>query len=211
MSNQTTSPVSVIEGKGYMTDEKGRLIPVDAIKPIDLLRDETVINITDRVKALNGLMTQKKSALFELIHDFLELSASAYDTEYGGKKGNVSLLSFDGKYKVQIAISDTIVFDERLQIAKNLIDECIGEWSAGSDTKIMTLVNDAFQVDKEGKVSTYCVLGLRRHNFDDPKWLDAMQAISDAMQVTSSKEYIRVYERNEHDKYIQIPLDFSKV
>ena len=127
MSNQTTSPVSVIEGKGYMTDEKGRLIPVDAIKPIDLLRDETVINITDRVKALNGLMTQKKSALFELIHDFLELSASAYDTEYGGKKGNVSLLSFDGKYKVQIAISDTIVFDERLQIAKNLIDECIGE------------------------------------------------------------------------------------
>ena len=211
MSNQTTSPVSVIEGKGYMTDEKGRLIPVDAIKPIDLLRDETVINITDRVKALNGLMTQKKSALFELIHDFLELSASAYDTEYGGKKGNVSLLSFDGKYKVQIAISDTIVFDERLQIAKNLIDECIGEWSAGSDTKIMTLVNDAFQVDKEGKVSTYRVLGLRRHNFDDPKWLDAMQAISDAMQVTSSKEYIRVYERNEHDKYIQIPLDFSKV
>lgn len=208
---QAGSTVTTLNGIDYMTDEKGRMIPVDAIKPIDLLRDETVINITDRVKSLSSLMSQKKTVLFELIRDFLELSASAYSTEYGGKKGNVSLTSFDGKYRVQISVSDTIVFDERLQIAKNLIDECIGDWSEGSDTKIMTLVNDAFQVDKEGKVSTYRVLGLRRHNFDDPKWLDAMQAISDAMQVTSSKEYIRVYERNEHGKYIQIPLDFSKV
>ena len=141
----------------------------------------------------------------------MELSASAYDTEYGGKKGNVSLTSFDGKYRVQISVSDTIIFDERLQIAKNLIDECIGDWSAGSDTKIMTLVNDAFQVDKEGQVSTYRVLGLRRHDFDHPKWLKAMEAISDAMQVTSTTEYIRVYERDEHGKYQQIPLDFSKV
>lgn len=209
--NQTSSPVTTLNGVAYMTDVKGRLTPVDAIKPIDLLRDETVINITNKVLALNSMMTQKKVVLFELIYEFLELSASAYDTEYGGKKGNVSLFSFDGKYKVQISVSDTIVFDERLQIAKTLIHECIGDWSAGSDTKIMTLVNDAFQVDKEGKVSTYRVLGLRRHNFDDPKWLDAMQAISDAMQVTSSKEYIRVYERNEHGKYVQIPLDFSKV
>lgn len=209
--NQTSSPVTTLNGVAYMTDVKGRMTPVDAIKPIDLLRDETVINIADRVKALNGLMAQKKEVMFALIYDFLELSASAYDTKYGGKKGNVSLFSFDGKYKVQISVSDTIVFDERLQIAKTLIHECIGDWSEGSDTKIMTLVNDAFQVDKEGKVSTYRVLGLRRHNFDDPKWLEAMQAISDAMQVTSSKEYIRVYERDEQDKYQQISLDFSKV
>lgn len=208
---QAGSPKTTLNGIDYMTDEKGRLIPVDAIKPIDMLRDETVINIADMVRAISAMMAHKKDLMFELIYDFLELSAAEYGTEYGGKKGNVTLPSFDGKFKVQVSVSDTIVFDERLQIAKNLIDECIGDWSVGSDTKIMTLVNDAFQVDKEGKVSTYRVLGLRRHDFDDPKWLDEMQAISDAMQVTSSKEYIRVYERDEHDKYIQIPLDFSKV
>ena len=208
---QTTSPVTTIDGKDYMSNDKGGLMPVDAIKPIDKLRDETVYLAAQKVIALNKMMKAEKEALFALIYDFLELSANEYDTKYGGKKGNVSLPSFDGKYKVQIAMSDNVVFDERLQIAKTLIDECIGEWSAGSATEIMTLVNDAFQVDKEGKVSTYRVLGLRRHDFDHPKWLKAMEAIADAMQVTSTTEYIRMYERNELDIYIQIPLDFSKV
>lgn len=75
----------------------------------------------------------------------------------------------------------------------------------------MALINDAFQVDKEGKVSTYRVMGLKRHDFDHPKWLKAMQAIQDATQTASTKEYLRVYERNEDGKYQQIPLDFSKV
>ena len=62
MNDQTqiSSPVTTLNGVAYMTDIKGRLTPVDAIKPIDLLRDETVINIADRVKALNSLMAQKK-------------------------------------------------------------------------------------------------------------------------------------------------------
>ena len=98
-----------------------------------------------------------------------------------------------------------------LQVAQNLIHECISEWGASSAKEIMTLVNDAFQVDKEGKVSTSRVLGLRRHNFEHPKWERAMEAIADAMQVTSSTEYMRFYERDAEGKYHQIPLDFSKV
>lgn len=210
-AKQTATPVTILNDTEYMTDDKGRLNPVAAIKPIDLLRDETVTDIAEKVLRLNSIMKSEKEALFTLIYDFIELSANEYDTEYGGKKGNVSLPSYDGKYKVQIAVSDTIVFDERLQIAKNLIDECIGEWSAGSAKEIMALVNDAFQVDKEGKVSTYRVMGLKRHDFDHPKWLKAMKAIQDAAQIASTKEYLRMYERDEHGKYVQISLDFSKV
>ena len=211
MSKETATPVTILNDTEYMTDEKGRLNPVAAIQPVDLLRDETVTDIAAKVLRLNALMKSEKEALFSLAYDFLELSANEYETVYGGKKGNVSLHSYDGKYKFQIAMQDKTVFDERLQIAKNLIDECIGEWSAGSATEIKALVNDAFQVDKEGKVSTYRVMGLKRHNFDHPKWLKAMQAIQDATQVTSTKEYMRVYQRDEHGKYVQIPLDFSKV
>lgn len=211
MTKETATPVTILNDTEYMSDEKGRLNPIAAIQPVDLLRDETVTDIAAKVLRLNALMKSEKEALFSLAYDFLELSANEYETIYGGKKGNVSLHSYDGKYKFQIAMQDKTVFDERLQIAKNLIDECIGEWSAGSATEIKALVNDAFQVDKEGKVSTYRVMGLKRHNFDHPKWLKAMQAIQDATQVTSTKEYMRVYQRDEHSKYVQIPLDFSKV
>ncbi|STY90300.1 DUF3164 family protein [Moraxella bovis] len=55
------------------------------------------------------------------------------------------------------------------------------------------------------------VLSLRSLDINDEKWLQAMDAISDAIQVVSSKEYIRVYERDNDGKYQQITLDFASL
>ena len=103
------------------------------------------------------------------------------------------------------------MFDERLQVAKQLIDQCLHEWTADSNDNIKAIINNAFQVDKEGKINTRRVLGLRSLQIHDAQWLKAMDAISDATQVVSSKEYIRVYERDDEGKYQQISLDFSNV
>lgn len=66
-------------------------------------------------------------------------------------------------------------------------------------------------MDKEGKINTRRVLSLRSLDINDEKWLQTMDAISDAIQVASSKEYIRFYERDEHGKYQQISLDFANL
>ena len=127
-------------------------------------------------------------------------------------------MSFDGKYKVQIAIHDNLVFDERLQVAKSLIDECLRDWTKDSNDNIKAIIDNAFAVDKEGKINIRRVLSLRSLNITDDKWQkamiaisDATQVISDATQVISSKEYIRFYERDEHGKYGQISLDFANL
>lgn len=196
---------------GYMVNAKGHLIPVDAVKEIDKIRDELVKKLVSVAKELNQTMRDTKEKLFGEFEDFIALSASEYDTKIGGEKGNTSLLSFDGKYKVQLAVSDNLVFDERLQVAKQLIDQCLHEWTADSNDNIKAIINNAFQVDKEGKINTRRVLGLRSLQIHDAQWLKAMDAISDATQVVSSKEYIRVYERDDEGKYQQISLDFSNV
>jgi hypothetical protein len=72
-------------------------------------------------------------------------------------------------------------------------------------------VNDAFQVDKTGKVSTTRVLGLRRLDIDDPDWQKAIKAITDSIQISGSKQYIRFYERQENGKYKQISLDIAAI
>lgn len=204
-TNQTEVPA------GYMQNAKGHLIPSDKVKDIDKLRDETVNKILAAAKKLQATMREQKADLFADLNDFIELSAAEYDTKLGGKKGNIGLNSYDGKYKVQLAISENIVFDERLQIAKTLIDECIHEWSEGSNDNIKALINDAFNVDKAGKINTNRVLGLRRLDITDKKWLKAMDAISDAVQVTDTKEYMRFYERDENGTYHQVSLDFSSL
>ncbi len=196
--------------QGYKRNTQGHLVPVETIKEIDLARDDLVREIATRAKTQSSQLRDFKAGAMDDIQAFLELSAEKYGVELGGKKGNVTLLSFDGRYKVQRAIAEHLVFDERLQVAKELIDNCIHRWAEGSAMEIRALVEHAFQVDKEGKVSTTRILGLRRLDIKDKEWLSAMEAIADSMQVSGRKSYIRVYERvGESDHYRPISLDVA--
>lgn len=106
---------------------------------------------------------------------------------------------------------DNIAFDERLQAAKALIDECLHEWTEGARAEVITLINDAFRVDYRN-IRTGSVLALRRLQIDDERWQRAMQAIGEAVQVVSTKAYVRIQERvGDTDQYRSIPLDIAGV
>ncbi|MNZ56465.1 hypothetical protein D3C78_744120 [compost metagenome] len=197
---------------GYRRDAQGRLVHEDQIKPVDKLRDELVTTLVERARSTHAALVQYKAAAFGEIEAFLDLSAQEYGAKIGGKKGNVSLLSFDGRYKIQRAIQESIVFDERLQVARALIDNCLQEWTADARPELAVLVNDAFCVDTKGEIRTARVLALRRLDITDERWLRAMDAIGDACQVAGSKSYIRVYERvGDSDQYRAISLDIAGV
>ena len=197
---------------GYRADAKGCLVPEALIKPIDRTRDELVQELGRQARIVSAGLCEFKARVFADINAFVDLSAEQYGVKLGGKKGNLTLFSFDGAFKVQVAIAEHMVFDERLQAAKQLIDECIQTWTEGSSDEIKALINDAFQVNKEGKINTARVLGLKRLNINDEKWLRAMQAIADSVQVAGSKPYIRIYERvGDTDQYQPISLDVAAV
>lgn len=196
---------------GYLEDARGAMIPIGKVKPIDKLRDETVRELFEMARVLRGRMESTKEHLFQEFQSFVELSANEYDVKHGGAKGNITLLSFDGSLKIQIQVSDNIQFDERLQVAKKLIDECLHDWSAGANDNLLALINSAFAVDKEGNISTGRVLGLRRLDISDEKWERAMTAITDSVTVTSSKEYMRFYERLDDGSYESLSLDFAAI
>ncbi|MFA5751083.1 MAG: DUF3164 family protein [Candidatus Paceibacterota bacterium] len=195
----------------FMPDHRGNLVPKTMVKSIDLLRNDLVNKIVDQAIRTSNVLTSFKALATTEIVAFVEQSATEYNVTIGGIKGNIQLLSFDGKYKVIKSINDYIVFDERIQVAKQLVDECISKWSKDAMSEIQILVNHAFEVDKQGKINTERILGLRRLNIDDEQWKKAMDAIGDSIQITGSKEYIRVYERKNNGKYEQIPLDLSSV
>lgn len=196
--------------EGFRQDAKGRLVPVEMIKAIDLARDELVIELVEKAKAISTTLAAFKATAFGDIKAFVEMSAEQYKATIGGKKGNVTLLSFDGRYKIVHAVQDSIKFDERLQAARALIDECAAEWTQDARSEVRVLVNEAFRTDKVGEISTGRVLALRRLEISDLRWQRAMQAISDAVQVVGSKSYVRIYERiGDSDQYASIPLDIA--
>ncbi|HIF5498294.1 TPA: DUF3164 family protein [Pasteurella multocida] len=201
-----------IEGKTYWRDATGALTPDNLVRDIDKERDELVQAWATKAKALNRDIGVFKDGIFGDIGAFIELSAEKYGAKVGGNKGNVTLFSYDGRYKIQRAINESLQFDERIQAAKVLIDECLNEWSEGSRPELKALIERAFNVDKEGNLNTSRILGLRRVEIQDPRWLRAMQAISESVQVVSSKAYVRMYERvGDSDKYVPIALDVAGV
>lgn len=197
--------------EGFLQNAKGDLVKVENIKQVDLLRDELVKQIVAKAEPLAKNLKTFKDNTFSEINAFIEQSINEYGTTFKGKKGNIQLLTFDGKFKVEKAVQDRIAFDERLQAAKLLVDECLTEWSEGANTNLTIIVKDAFQVDKKGNTRVGSILSLRRYEISDERWKRAMQAISDAVQVLDSKTYIRLYERDDNGVYRLIPLDIASV
>ena len=195
--------------QGYMKDAQGRLVPEGMVSEIDRARDALVREIVADAGKIAKQLADFRLRVLDDIQAFIELSAEKYDVRMGGVKGNVSLTTFDGEYRILRAINEYIVFDERLQVAKALIDECIRDWSDGSRDEIRALINDAFCVDKAGRINTQRILGLRRLAITDDKWKMAMDAIGESIQVAGSRTYVRIYQRGPDGSYRHLNLDLA--
>lgn len=204
--NDTTIP------DGYMRNAAGHLVPEDQVREQDKLRDDLVRTLATQARELNAqLAAFKKQALGD-IEDLIQIAAERYDTRVGGRKGNVSLTSYDGRYKVQRHVADRIAFTEELEAAKELINACITRWSEGANNNIRALVDRAFRTDTQGQIKTAAVLELLRLEIDDAEWQRAMDALRDSIQTVGTAIYVRVYERiGDSDQYRAVPLDLASV
>ncbi|MBX9935437.1 DUF3164 family protein [Giesbergeria anulus] len=206
MTETTTIP------PGYWQDANGNLVPESKIKDIDKLRHQVVTDLCRMAQDSSASLAKFKLDAMQEVAALVATSLEQYGVKSGGNKGNVTLVSFDGKFKLVRQMQDRIVFGEQLMAAKALIDECVQTWSQGASDNIRVLVNHAFQTDKEGKINTGRVLSLRRLDIKDEAWQQAMQAIADSMQTASTKPYIRFYQRHEATgEYLPISLDVAAV
>ncbi|EKE75213.1 DUF3164 family protein [Gallaecimonas xiamenensis] len=196
---------------GYRKNALGHLVPEDKIKPIDVIRDDLVMRLVQQAQAEQQRLAAFKAGAMSEIASFVELSAEQYNVNWGGRKGNVSLTSYDGEYQVQLAQGEHRKFDERIQAAKSLIDQCIGEWSEGASSELRALIDHAFRVNKEGHIDVNQVLSLRKLSIEHPTWLAAMDAIADSINVVGTSSYLRLYQRDEQGRYKQLSLDIAKL
>lgn len=197
---------------GYMRNASGHLVPRDQVREQDLLRDQTARELSTAALALHKALAEFKARALGDIADLVKIAGERYDVSLGGKKGNVSITTYDGRYKVQRSVAERITFTEELEAAKALINSCIERWSQGANPHIRALVDRAFRTDAKGQIKTAAVLELLRLEIDDEEWQRAMEAIKDSIQSTGTAIYVRVYERiGDSDQYRAIPLDLAAV
>lgn len=198
--------------EGYMQNATGDLVRIENVRDHDLLRDQVALDIAAKAKQLEQALTKFKSETLSDIEDLISIAAEKYGKKMGGKKGNVSILSYDGRYKILRVHADQITFTEELKAARALFNDCINNWAKGANDHLRTLIGSAFKTNGKGELKKSELLKLLRHKIDDPNYQKACEALKDSILVVGTTTYLRVYERvGKTDQYRQIALDVAQV
>ncbi len=198
----------------YRINSKGEKVHIDLIKKDEQMRDDLVNKLLDEATAFKGIMGEFRAKAESEVDKYFEELMEKYhiDPKAKSKKGNITLENFSSTAKVQIAISDKLQFDEKIQLAKMKFDEYFEQVTEGSSEEIKLLITKAFDVDKEGNVDVKKILELRSYNIRHPKWVEGVALIEESKKIVSSKSYIRFYKRESPDKaWEHVSLDIAAV
>ncbi|SED74137.1 DUF3164 family protein [Pseudomonas anguilliseptica] len=208
MANTNQTPVPA----GYVRNGAGHLVPEHQVREHDKLRDQVALELSGMALSINTLLVDFKKKALADIDDLIAISHERYGVTIGGKKGNASITTYDGRFKVERQMAERLTFTEEILAAKELIDRCIRKWSEGADQHLRVLVDRAFRANKQGQIKTGDVLSLLRIEIDDPDWKLAMEALKDSIQVNGTAIYIRVYQRvGDTERYDPINLNIAAV
>jgi hypothetical protein len=194
---------------GYRMNAKGDLIQISTIRDSDVAIDEFVVESSATWLELQRLIRDFKVKIFGDTQALLDMISEKYKVKRGGKKGNVQLYSYDGRFQLKVAVADSLSCGPEVQVALQLIKGCLGRWTQIAGPEVKTIVQAYVAPDANGNLSIGKLLSLRRFKIADSEWNQAMQAIGDAIMVVGSKQYMRLYERNEAGAYLAIPLDIA--
>ncbi|MCG7545576.1 DUF3164 family protein [Pseudoalteromonas sp. MM17-2] len=198
------------ETRTYLVNARGFEVPLKDIKPSDLEKNDLVVGYIKDAKALSEMHAEFKAKVFSNVNDFIARMAESYNVEIGGNKGNITLTSFDQKQKVTVGVDDQITFGPEINVAKELLDKIVAEKSGAiaDDKLLLAIINDAFSTNNDGQYSKARIMSLRKHRSlsDNEDWIMAMKALDDAIILSSTKTYVRFYERNHTGSWVQIPL-----
>lgn len=208
----TQQAPSITIPAGFVMNAAGHMVPEHQVRPHDKLRDQVAGDLSQEAIELSAALEAFKKKALADIADLIRISAENYGVTLGGEKGNVSIFTYDGQYKIERNYADRITFTDEVLAAKELIDTCIHKWSDGANPHLRVLVDRAFSAGRNGQIKTSDILGLLRLEIDDDDWRAAMVALKDAIQVNGKAVYIRVYKRvGSAGRYEPISLNIAVV
>jgi antitoxin component of MazEF toxin-antitoxin module len=200
-----------IDGKVFYENTRGMLIPEQMVKQYDLVKDQTVTHCFDRLMALRTEMQEAKAEVMQSIAELQEILAQQYKVQLGGEKENVRVTSFDGSVRIEVAVNEYQNFDEKIHLAKRVIDGCIEKWTNGANANLKVIIDQAFRLNQSGRMDIRSILNLRKLQIQDEDWKKAMDIIADSLQMVTTKKYLRVYMRAAAGKYQMVDFDLASI
>ena len=197
---------------GNWIDAAGQSVPVEYIDPVRKQRDRVVEKQIRQAFLLQERMRKFKAGAQEGISKYVAWLVEKKGAKAISKGGNLQLTGFSGDKQILIKVNKLINFDERLTLAKELLDDCFERWAEGGNENLKVAVFAAFKVDQKGNLNVQQILGLRDWKIKDKTWDKAMDLITEAITITGTRKYLQFRTKADKDsEWETIRLDLAGV
>jgi hypothetical protein len=198
---------------GCILDDSGNFIKLINVKETELSKDGLVTDLVRDCAVIADELQALKHSLKTKIANYVDSMFKEYDKKLGGKKGNITLFSYDKKLKVERSLQDRETTNENIIFAKALVDDCLKKWSKGANRNLQVVVQRYFKTDGKGSYNVQLLKSLIKHPMPnaDADWEKAMLELGKSIEFDSTATYYRAYYRAEDGTYNNIPLDIANI
>lgn len=197
---------------GKWLDAEGDGMRADKVPAYDKKKDKLVRRIIQKALKVSQTLLDLKEMTAQNITTFLDELASNYGREEGGKLGNVTLSTYDRRFKIERSIQKREAVNEKVTILIEMVDECAQRWAKGANKNAQVVMSRYFKRDKEGNYDVRSLRDLKRLPVeDDEQWNVAMELLDDCIDVVSSCTYYRFWVRDDNGGFRSIAMSISDV
>lgn len=175
-------------------------------------RDIIVNDLVEAAKLLQQHMITVKQAMMEKIL-YLKSKAEAYGGINKKSKGGFSVRNADNSMKVVYERNVKNEYDERAQVAEDLIKEFLSDTVKKRDKTSYELITGLLEENKKGDYSPALISKLLKFEttYDDERWKKACKLFKEAYNEVGVSYSVSLYEKNEFDKDELISLTFASL
>lgn len=195
--------------EGFVYNAEGNLIAQCNISAHELRKDAFVTGLLKQVKEQQKQLQTFKANLMQAFEGFRIDMLDKFGTKLHtrGNGDNVSMFSFDGKYKITYKTAKLKTLGPEHDAARQLARDYYNSQKDKLPHDVLIAVQDFF-VNDASIANTISFIG---KDFQDETLRKAQEAAKESLLIIGSKSYFNFYERDEQGEYQQVHLNFSKL
>lgn len=129
------------------------------------------------------------------------------------KQKVINIVNEAGTKRIEVAYQDKIVLDDSAQVGIDMIHEMMEEKYARQNKSMYRAMNILLSKNTKGDYDPKMVIKLKAMSDEikDERFDKGLEIISDAWRVSGTGTYLRMYHKNEDNKWENISLQFSNM
>jgi len=175
-------------------------------------RDQIAMSLVVEAEQLSEKLVAFKQKSYTRMMTFRDM-ADKYGELRGNSKGGFSIRSSDGTVKVSLERNTRQEYDERANVAEQLIREFLTAMVKKRDKRSFELITSLLQRGDKGDFNPANIQTLisKEKLYEDERWRKAMQLFKEAHNTILISMNVSFYRKSNIDKDVMVPLTFASL